>query len=449
MAKPTVPGSKHRHVYIPARALPTGRARAELAHVASMSVATHALATHALSIVTTTSTNREGKRALHTRDCSSKCMPTFIVAGQSNALGMGGDLPRATVNESAWSSSRVWGFGMPGSSGRTQCQQWSRYTPLGKQHMFCHQLDSYKGGMFGPGRTIGGPGAEATFALDMLRVPSATRGPGCGLATPDRVGIVKAAVIASGIRSWVPPENTTSSNNIAGYFEALVRNSMRGDGLPTLAELDSSACASVLGMLWVQGEADARKDRTMTAELWLQHLGLIRATVVNATGNPDIALVVARIRNRGGDGYRRIRSAQEAVATALPRTEMVDMDDLPFRPDGEHLTAHGLVTLGQRAANTMRVLLHQHATPLHKLHNTSRGSKVTPSSVDFGDHKMTDHGRREHASTPGGSNTSIGPTTGHRGAVNGSGRTQRRPGGNGSTEFAGIVGRTREFEEQQ
>ena len=27
MAKPTVPGSKHRHVYIPARALPTGRAR--------------------------------------------------------------------------------------------------------------------------------------------------------------------------------------------------------------------------------------------------------------------------------------------------------------------------------------------------------------------------------------------------------------------------------------
>jgi hypothetical protein len=379
-----------------------------------MSVATHELATHELAIATTPSTNREGKRALYTRNCSSKCMPTFIIAGQSNALGMGGDLPRAIVNESAWSSARVWGFGMPGSTGvRAQCQQWSRYTPLGKQHMFCHQLDSYKGGMFGPGRTIGGPGAEATFALDMLRVPSATRGPGCALTTPDRVGIVKAAVIASGIRSWVPPENSTTSNNnnIPGYFEALLLNSIRGDGLPTLAELDTSACASVLGMLWVQGEADARKDRLMTAKLWLHHLGLIRATVVNATGNPDIARVVACIRNRGGEGYRRIRSAQEAVATALPRTEMVDMDDLPFGHDGEHLTAHGLLMLGQRAANAMRALLHQHATPVHTLRNSSRGTKAIPSSVDFGDHKMSDHGRREH-STPGGSKTSIGPTAG-------------------------------------
>ena len=181
--------------------------------------------------------------------------------------------------------------------------------------------------------------------------------------------------------------------------------------MPTLAELDTSACASVIGMLWVQGEADARKDRLMTAKLWLHHLGLIRAMVVNATGNPDIALVVARIRNRGGEGYRRIRSAQEAVATALPRTEMVDMDDLPFGRDGEHLTAHGLLMLGQRAANAMRALLHQHATPLHKLRNSSRGTKAIPSSADFGDHKISDHGRREH-STPGGSKTSIGPTAG-------------------------------------
>ena len=54
-----------------------------------MSVATHELATHELAIATTPSTNREGKRALYTRNCSSKCMPTFIIAGQSNALGMG------------------------------------------------------------------------------------------------------------------------------------------------------------------------------------------------------------------------------------------------------------------------------------------------------------------------------------------------------------------------
>tara|TARA_B110001469_G_scaffold122588_1_gene133475 strand:- start:201 stop:434 length:234 start_codon:yes stop_codon:yes gene_type:complete len=75
--------------------------------VATQELATHELATHELGIATTPSTTREGKRALHTRNCSSNCMPTFIVAGQSNALGMGGDLPRATVNESAWSSARV------------------------------------------------------------------------------------------------------------------------------------------------------------------------------------------------------------------------------------------------------------------------------------------------------------------------------------------------------
>jgi len=75
------------------------------------------------------------------------------------------------------------------------------------------------------------------------------------------VGIVKAAVIASGVRSWVQPENSTTSKNIPGYFEALVRDSIRGGGLPAFAELDTSVCASVLGMLWVQGEADARKDR--------------------------------------------------------------------------------------------------------------------------------------------------------------------------------------------
>ena len=125
-----------------------------------------------------------------------------------------------------------------------------------------------------------------------------------------------------------------------------------------------------------------RQEGPLTAELWLHHLGLIRATVVNATGNPDIALVVAQ----RGEGYRIIRSAQEAVATALPRTEMVDMDDLPFSCDGEHLTAHGLLALDQRAANAMRALLHQHATPLHKIRNSSRGTKAIPSRVDFGNH---------------------------------------------------------------
>ena len=87
------------------------------------------------------------------------------------------------------------------------------------------------------------------------------------------------------------------------------------------------------------------------------------------------------------------------------------MDYLPFGHDGEHLTAHGLLMLGQRAANAMRALLHQHATPLHKLRNSSRGTKAIPSSADFGDHKISDLGRREH-STPGGSKTSIGPTAG-------------------------------------
>jgi hypothetical protein len=268
------------------------------------------------------------------------------------------------------------------------------------------------------------------------------------LTIPDRVGIVKAAVVASGIRSWVQPENSTTSKNIIGLFEALLRNSIRGDGLPTPAGLDTSACASVLGMLWVQGEADARKDRYMTAELWLDHLRLVRATVVNATGNPDIALVVARIRNRGGVRYRAIRSAQEAVATALPRAAMVDMDDLPFGRDGEHLTAHGLLTLGQRAASIMRSLLHQHATSLHKLRNSSIGSRYDPIPSRYevlGDHKMTGEGR----STPGAPNTSVWSASSHREAVNGSGRTQRRPGGNGSSESAGIVARSRQFEQQQ
>ena len=420
----------------------------------SRELATHELGTRELATATTStnSTTHEGKRALHTRarNCSSNCMPAFIVAGQSNALGMGGDLPRAIINESVWPSARVWGFGIPGSSGnRTQCQQWSRYTPLGRQHMFCHQLDHYKGGMFGPGRTIGGPGAEATFALDMLRARSATRGPGCALTIPDRVGIVKAAVVASGIRSWVQPENASTSKNIIGLFETLLRNSIRGDGLPSPAGLDASACASVLGMLWVQGEADARKDRYMTAELWLDHLRLVRATVVNATGNPDIALVVARIRNRGGVRYRAIRSAQEAVATALPRAAMVDMDDLPFGRDGEHLTAHGLLTLGQRAASIMRALLHPHATSLQKLHNSSLGAKAIPYPSRYevlGDlHKMTGEGRF----TPGAPNTSVWSASSHREAVNGSGRTQRRPGGNGSSDSGGIVARSRQFEQQQ
>ena len=86
----------------------TPTARSERAPV---SLATHELGTRELATATTStnSTTHEGKRALHTRarNRSSNCMPAFIVAGQSNALGMGGDLPRAIINESVWPSARV------------------------------------------------------------------------------------------------------------------------------------------------------------------------------------------------------------------------------------------------------------------------------------------------------------------------------------------------------
>lgn len=224
--------------------------------------------------------------------------------------------------------------------------------------MFCNQLDRYKNGIYGPGRTVAGPGAEASFALEMLRAPGKLKGQGCASTgkSDDRVGIIKGAVSASGMRSWSgarnmsdPQEVSIHHGGIAHQFESLIRNAMRGDGLP------GGECISVLGMLWVQGEADASKDFLMTPELWLSELGRIRAKVATSTGNPQLALAVARIRNMRGEGHRRIRSAQEAVSMALPRAEMIDIDDLPW--SGEHLTARGLQMLGLRAAHVMRTLL--------------------------------------------------------------------------------------------
>lgn len=103
----------------------------------------------------------------------------------------------------------------------------------------------------------------------------------------------------------------------------------------------------VVGVLWVQGEADA------TSPAWTAAYGRNLAALIKsmrlAWSAPGAVVVLAKIPDWGGHA-KAVRAAQAEVDSGDALTVSVDAQGLPMQADGLHLSAQGQLRLGERLA---------------------------------------------------------------------------------------------------
>lgn len=195
-------------------------------------------------------------------------------------------------------------------------------------------------------------------------------GPELGLAErlaaalPDRrLAIVKHATSGTSLHTdWRPglgewddqgfgPEFTKFRNVLARDLAAL-----RGEGLTPV----------VRGVVWVQGEADARGDAPPDAAArYGDRLAAFVRRVRTTVGSADLPFVIVQVLPKPVERMAHrdeIRAAQAEVAQRVPFTFLVPTDDVALRADEAdtklpddlvHFGSAGLIEIGHRAADAL------------------------------------------------------------------------------------------------
>lgn len=219
---------------------------------------------------------------------------TFILAGQSNMVGLAQPIPmeRATAKVQVLSPAGTW---VPAVD------------PL------------YAGGGVGPSITFG------------KRVSTAM-----GNRT---VRLIPCAYSGSAIRQWLP-----GYVSVAGAIDPPLYDPCLARTLTTGAHID--------GVIFYQGETDAMVPDTAT--IWASQFTTMVADWRRDLSNPSLPVVFAQIDDYTADtiNYSQWDTVQaQQASVSLPGVSMIETDDLPVGPDGIHLTAGSYFKVGRRFAN--------------------------------------------------------------------------------------------------
>ena len=154
-------------------------------------------------------------------------------------------------------------------------------------------------------------------------------------------GIIKYAVDGTSLGThWDPKTGTTYST-----FRDTVTAGIT-------AMQNAGHNVEIVGMLWTQGEADA-KSRT-TAQYQADLIEFI-ADVRTRYGT-NLPFFISRLSSRqtaiNATGLAAVRAAQENVANADPNAYLIDTDTLTLFGDNLHFNVNGLVSLGQAFGNS-------------------------------------------------------------------------------------------------
>ncbi len=124
-----------------------------------------------------------------------------------------------------------------------------------------------------------------------------------------------------------------------------------------LADLDSHTTKySVAGMLWLQGESDAKeemgKDYKKNLLAFIKHMRTKFKT-------PQMPFVMARVRNYYGKGPQAmmVRDAQESLANTIKNVACFDTDDCGELINGGHYNSDGLIEIGKRFADRYKEMI--------------------------------------------------------------------------------------------
>ena len=243
----------------------------------------------------------------------------FILSGQSNMSG-GGDVVTdvaidATVGEKVriWDATDVWGKrGNPG-----------KWASLNEIQTLKKEARANK---IGP---------EFGFAKAMAELYPA-----------DEIHLIKVSKGGTGIDWWLP--NANGKENGHSALLANLKNALQKIG----GEYE------IMGMLWMQGESDAKTQAD--AEAYQKKLEQLIVLMRKETGKPELPVVIGRISSRVLESpkfqmphAKVVQSAQEAVAKNVKNAHVIDTDDLSQRDDLVHFDQEGQMGLGKRFGEAM------------------------------------------------------------------------------------------------
>ena len=244
----------------------------------------------------------------------------FILSGQSNMSG-GGDVVEEGLRFDAavGDKVRIW----------DACGEWGKRGIPGKW-VSLNQLQTIK-----KEARMNRIGPEFGFAKAMSELYPA-----------DEIHLIKVARGGTAIDWWLP--DAKGRENGLTVLLANLRHA--------LEKIDGDY--EILGMLWMQGESDTK--RQADAEAYQKKLEQFVALMRKEAGKPELPFVIGRLSTRilespkfHFDHAKIVQSGQEAVAKDDKNAYVVDTDDLSQRSDLVHFDQEGQMGLGKRFGEAM------------------------------------------------------------------------------------------------
>lgn len=174
-----------------------------------------------------------------------------------------------------------------------------------------------------------GFGPEISFAFEMAK----------SLNKP--IGIIKHSVGGTNLYSdWNPTKDQSEFTKLVTIYE----------------KAKSQKNIKVVGMLWQQGGADAKKRQV--AKNYLETFEKLITTSRAKLENDDLIFVSGRLPKKDEKSkphWGLIREAHESVS--LKNYAWVDCDSISIGPDNVHFDAKGMIDLGKAFAEKMVTML--------------------------------------------------------------------------------------------
>jgi len=162
----------------------------------------------------------------------------------------------------------------------------------------------------------------------------------------DEIYLIKVARGGTSIDWWLP--DATGKENGYSMLLANLKNA--------LEKIEGDY--EIVGMLWMQGESDSKKQAD--AEAYQKKLEQFIAFMRKETGKPELPFVIGRLSTRILESKKFnmpfakiIQSAQEAVAKNDKHSSVINTDDLSQRSDLVHFDQEGQMGLGKRFGEAM------------------------------------------------------------------------------------------------
>ena len=243
----------------------------------------------------------------------------FILSGQSNMSGGGDVVADIAIDAAVGDKVRIW----------DATDVWGKRANPGKWASL-NEIQALK--KEGRANKIG---PEFGFAKAMSELYPA-----------EEIHLIKVSKGGTAIDWWLPNANGKENGHTA--LQANLQNA--------LEKIEGDY--EIAGMLWMQGESDAKKLED--AEAYEKKLQQLIALMRKETGKSELPFVIGRLSSRILESpkfkmpfVKTVQSGQAAVAANDKHAYVVNTDDLSQRDDLVHFDQEGQMRLGQRFGEAM------------------------------------------------------------------------------------------------